>query len=294
MNVKLPIRSFVNSIQFCPYEDVLGIGHSRGMSSALIPGSGESTFDSKVPNPYSGNKNIADWNVRSLLEKIPFDMINLDPTVIGTTGERKDDFKYENNVELDDKLKSKLESLGITQKVERKKITSREELTKHLEEKHQKMKENQIGKEWWSKKGTNALDRFASGKQLRERNDDDEEEESEQEESEQIVDQNVQLPTVKENEDKESSDESEDDSEDENLKKKNPLYGNMSDSDSDEEEGDSENEESKSEGKKRNHGQLYDYETESDDEKEVIDQEIEQKKQIPLKPKFKNYKKQKK
>jgi WD40 repeat protein len=182
MEIKLPFRAHSSNLHFCPYEDLLGIGHSKGFTSAMVPGSGESIFDSKVPNPYSKDKNIANWNVATLLEKIPPDMINLDPTVVGTTGERQNDFHYDKNVKLDDGLKNKLESLGIIQKVEKKKITSRDQLTQVLEDQHQKIKENQIGKEWWIKKGTNALDRFASGKQMRKPSSDDEEEEEEDKE----------------------------------------------------------------------------------------------------------------
>ena len=30
--------SIIQNLQFCPYEDVLGIGHSNGISSILVPG----------------------------------------------------------------------------------------------------------------------------------------------------------------------------------------------------------------------------------------------------------------
>jgi U3 small nucleolar RNA-associated protein 7 len=242
MDIKLPFRSYSTNIHFCPYEDILGVGHSKGFTSAMIPGSGESLFDSKVPNPYSKNKNIASWNVATLLEKIPPDMINLDPTVVGTTGERQNDFHYDKNVQLDDGLKEKLNSLGIIQKVEKKKITSRDELTKVLEDQHQKIKENQIGKEWWNKKGTNALDRFASGKQMRKPSSEDEEDEEEEIKEETAS--NEQIQEENENLEEEKVEEEE---EEVQVNEKS-LYGNVSDSE---------------EEKKKT---LYDYETEDEDE----------------------------
>jgi len=70
-------------LAFCPYEDVLGIGHSLGISSAIVPGAGEPNFDSYVANPYETLKQRRESEVHRLLDKLPPDTIALDPNSIG-------------------------------------------------------------------------------------------------------------------------------------------------------------------------------------------------------------------
>lgn len=79
----------IGKVLFRPYEDVLGIGHSMGWSSILIPGSGEPNFDSWVANPYETSKQRREKEVRSLLDKLPPETIMLDPTKIGTVKPQK-------------------------------------------------------------------------------------------------------------------------------------------------------------------------------------------------------------
>ncbi|KAJ4978638.1 hypothetical protein NE237_009418 [Protea cynaroides] len=74
----------VGTVSFQPYEDVLGIGHSMGISSILIPGSGEPNFDTWVANPFENSKQRREKEVHSLLDKLPPETIMLDPTKIGT------------------------------------------------------------------------------------------------------------------------------------------------------------------------------------------------------------------
>ncbi|XP_057466816.1 probable U3 small nucleolar RNA-associated protein 7 [Actinidia eriantha] len=74
----------VRKVLFRPYEDVLGIGHSMGWSSILIPGSGEPNFDSWVANPFETSKQRREKEVRSLLDKLPPETVMLDPRKIGT------------------------------------------------------------------------------------------------------------------------------------------------------------------------------------------------------------------
>ncbi|KAI8569300.1 hypothetical protein RHMOL_Rhmol02G0268100 [Rhododendron molle] len=73
----------IRKVLFRPYEDVLGLGHSMGWSSILIPGSGEPNFDSWVANPFETPKQRREKEVRSLLDKLPPETIMLDPRKIG-------------------------------------------------------------------------------------------------------------------------------------------------------------------------------------------------------------------
>ncbi|KAJ6795969.1 putative U3 small nucleolar RNA-associated protein 7 [Iris pallida] len=74
----------VGKVCFRPYEDVLGIGHSMGISAILVPGSGEPNFDTWVANPYETKKQRREKEVHSLLDKLQPETIMLDPSKIGT------------------------------------------------------------------------------------------------------------------------------------------------------------------------------------------------------------------
>jgi U3 small nucleolar RNA-associated protein 7 len=74
----------VRSVRFCPYEDTLGVGHSGGFATMVVPGAGEANFDSRAANPFETKEQRRDGVVRRLMEKLQPDMIGLDPTAIGT------------------------------------------------------------------------------------------------------------------------------------------------------------------------------------------------------------------
>lgn len=81
----------IERVDFCPFEDILGVSHNAGFSSIIIPGAGEPNFDALEVNPYENTKQRQEAEVKSLLNKLQPETIALDPNFIGHLDRRSDE-----------------------------------------------------------------------------------------------------------------------------------------------------------------------------------------------------------
>ncbi|KAH7729332.1 Protein WDR-46 [Aphelenchoides avenae] len=126
----------VSNVQFCPYEDVLGVGHAKGFVSLLIPGSGDPNYDALKSNPFESKSQRREREVHMLLDKIQPDMITLNPADINSVNEEKLDETLEYKANVLRLKPEKVEYSGRRKLKAGKKATRREQRKQGFYELH--------------------------------------------------------------------------------------------------------------------------------------------------------------
>lgn len=72
----------ISSLEFCSHEDILAVGHEKGITTLVVPGCGDPIYDSNECSPFMTKQQRQSLEVKRLLEKVPYDMISLN-SVLG-------------------------------------------------------------------------------------------------------------------------------------------------------------------------------------------------------------------
>lgn len=98
----------ISSLQFKTYEDILTIGHAKGVSNIIIPGAGDPTYDTFEDSPFITTRQKQDREIKKLLDKIPYTFIAKDILQVETKANEKIVKKKMNFEEQDDSLRKLL------------------------------------------------------------------------------------------------------------------------------------------------------------------------------------------
>lgn len=84
----------VTSLRFNPFQDILSVGHTAGLSNMIVPGCGDQNYDSLETTPFMTKRQRQELEIKRLMEKIPYDLIAQDTPLLG----------IEKNVEIRQKV----------------------------------------------------------------------------------------------------------------------------------------------------------------------------------------------
>jgi U3 small nucleolar RNA-associated protein 7 len=146
MHHMMPACDPIETIRFRPFEDVCVVGHNKGISSIVIPGSGEPNLDTSEYNlnPFQDKRQRREAEVRALLDKLDPNMITLDPNEIGGMEESTPDKRQERLQDMqeaaNDALSKKPRKREKTKKRGRSKIQTKLRRKQHNVIDEQKLK----------------------------------------------------------------------------------------------------------------------------------------------------------
>ncbi|WRT66853.1 uncharacterized protein IL334_003816 [Kwoniella shivajii] len=113
----LPLPSLTaSSIKFCPFEDILAVGHEKGISSLLVPGSGEPNFDSNEADVFETYSRRRERDVRNVMDKIKPELITLNTDFLGHVNESRGGETHEERNSRSFRQLGRLERLRINGK----------------------------------------------------------------------------------------------------------------------------------------------------------------------------------
>lgn len=155
--------SKINQCRFSAFEDVLGLGHKKGISSILVPGSGEPNFDAREANPFETSKQRKETEVRQLMEKIPSELITLNPNEILRVARGEKVEEDVNEAEEDAPTKEKNRKRGrnsSTKRIKRKQKNVVDQKRVDMIEVSKRKKERMEKEKRAAKQPPTTLDRF--------------------------------------------------------------------------------------------------------------------------------------
>jgi U3 small nucleolar RNA-associated protein 7 len=122
-------------VKFRPFEDILAVSHSHGLTSVVVPGAGEANFDSNEANPFANNKQTRETEIQSLLHKLQPEMILLDKSFVGSIDKDQDTLRDEHKLVFNTANEDKDSNKQSAGKKEKHKMRGRNKISAKLRRK---------------------------------------------------------------------------------------------------------------------------------------------------------------